>query len=150
MPSTVNKRCVVYNLAKRVRSQTVSLKFLLILLNKGYNMLYSTENLRWYCNLWSLCMRITKLTICRCRFFGGCNFWKELGPKARYGTLWSFLTYGYHKLQLVEKWKQNCCDTLLQNMKSHIESVYCIESGRRWKMKTPEFYKYLSALPDVY
>ena len=31
MPSTVNKRCVVYILAKRVRSQTVSLKFLWIL-----------------------------------------------------------------------------------------------------------------------
>ena len=28
MPSTVNKRCVVYILAKRVLSQTVSLKFL--------------------------------------------------------------------------------------------------------------------------
>ena len=39
MPSTVNKRFVVYILAKRVRSQTVSLKFLWILLNKGYNML---------------------------------------------------------------------------------------------------------------
>ena len=28
MPSTVNKRCVVYILAKQVRSQTVSFKFL--------------------------------------------------------------------------------------------------------------------------
>ena len=46
MPSTVNKRCVVYILAKRVRSQTVSLKFLWILLNKGYNMLNNTNNLR--------------------------------------------------------------------------------------------------------
>ena len=51
------------------------------------------------------------------------------------------LTYGYHKQQLVKKWKQNYCDTLLRNMKSHIESMYCIETGRRWKMKTPEFYK---------
>ena len=34
MPSTVNKRCVVYILVKRVRSQTVLLKFLWILLNK--------------------------------------------------------------------------------------------------------------------
>ena len=39
MPLTVNKRCVVYILAKNVRSQTVSLKFLWILLNKGYSML---------------------------------------------------------------------------------------------------------------
>ena len=46
MPSTVNKRCVVYILAKCVRSQTVSLKFLGILLNKGYNMLNNTKNLR--------------------------------------------------------------------------------------------------------
>ena len=43
MPSTVNKRCVVYILAKRVRAQTVSLKFLWILLNKGYNMLNNTQ-----------------------------------------------------------------------------------------------------------
>ena len=62
-------------------------------------------------------------------------FGKKLVPKARYGTLWSFLTYGYHKLQLVKNWKQNYCDTLLRNMKSHIESMYCIETGRRWKMK---------------
>ena len=44
MPSTVNKRCVVYILAKRVRPQTVSLKFLWILLNKGYIMLNNTKN----------------------------------------------------------------------------------------------------------
>ena len=43
MPSTVNKRCVAYILAKHVRSQTVSLKFLWILLNKGYNMLNNTK-----------------------------------------------------------------------------------------------------------
>ena len=43
MPSTVNKRCVVYILAKRVRSQIVSLKFLWNLLNKGYNMLNNTK-----------------------------------------------------------------------------------------------------------
>ena len=41
-------------LAKFVRSQTVSLKFLWILLNKGYTVLNNTKNLRWYCNLWSL------------------------------------------------------------------------------------------------
>ena len=32
-------------------------------------------------------------------------FWRfgtKLVPKARYGTLLSFLTYGYHKLQLVQ------------------------------------------------
>ena len=28
-------------------------------------------------------------------------------------------------------WKQNYCGTLLRNMKSHIESMYCIETGRR-------------------
>ena len=39
MPSTVIKRWVVYILAKRVRSHTVSLKFLWILLNKGCNIL---------------------------------------------------------------------------------------------------------------
>ena len=83
MPSTVNKRCVIYILAKRVRSQTVSLKCLWILLNKGYNMLNNTKNLRWYCNLWSLCMRMTQLTICRCRCFGGCNFWKEISSKSK-------------------------------------------------------------------
>ena len=35
-------------------------------------------------------------------------FGKKLVPKARYahGTLWSFLTYGYHKLQLVKNWQQ--------------------------------------------
>ena len=43
MPSTVNKRCIVYILAERVRSQTVSLKFLWILFNKGYNMLNNTK-----------------------------------------------------------------------------------------------------------
>ena len=43
MPSTVNKRCVVYILVKRVRSQTVSLKFLWILSNKGYNMLNNIQ-----------------------------------------------------------------------------------------------------------
>ena len=64
--------------------------------------------------------------------FGGCNW----VPKARYGTLWSLLTYGYHKLQLVKNWKQTDCDTILRNMKSHIESMYCIETGRRSKMKT--------------
>ena len=46
MPSTVNKRCVVYILARRVRSQTVSLKFLWILLNKGNNIINNTKNLR--------------------------------------------------------------------------------------------------------
>ena len=46
MPSTVNKRCVVYILAKRVRSQTVALKFLWVLLKKGYIMLNYTKNLR--------------------------------------------------------------------------------------------------------
>ena len=43
MPSPVNKRCVVYILAKRVRSQTVSLRFLWILLNKEYNVLNNTK-----------------------------------------------------------------------------------------------------------
>ena len=43
MPSTVTKRCVVYILARRVRSQTVSLKFLWVLLNKGYIMLKNTK-----------------------------------------------------------------------------------------------------------
>ena len=42
----VNKRCVVYILAKCVRSQTVSLKFRWILLNKGYKMLNNIKNLR--------------------------------------------------------------------------------------------------------
>ena len=46
MSSTVNKRRVVYILAKRVRSQALSLKFLCILLNKGYNMPNNTKNLR--------------------------------------------------------------------------------------------------------
>ena len=83
MPSTVNKRCVVYILAKRVRSQTVSRKFLWILLNKGYIMLNNTKNLRWYCKLWNLCMGMTLLTICQCRCFGDCNFWKEISSKSK-------------------------------------------------------------------
>ena len=62
-------------------------------------------------------------------------FGKKLVPKARYGNLWSFLTNGYHKLQLVKNRKQNYCDTLSRNMKSHIESMNCIETGRRWKWK---------------
>ena len=45
MTSIVNKRCVVYILAKRVRSQAVSLKFHWILLNKGYNMLNITKKI---------------------------------------------------------------------------------------------------------
>ena len=44
MLSTVKKRRVVYILDKRVRLQTVSLKFLEILLNKGYNILNNTKN----------------------------------------------------------------------------------------------------------
>ena len=63
-------------------------------------------------------------------------FGKKLVPKARYGTLWSFLTYGYHKLQLVKNWKQTYCDTLLRNMKSHIESIYIAlkpEGDEKWK-----------------
>ena len=43
MPSTVNKGCAVYILAKCVRSQTVSLKFLWILFNKGCKMLNNTK-----------------------------------------------------------------------------------------------------------
>ena len=43
MPSTVNKRCVVYILAKRVSSQTIILKFFWILLNKRCNMLNNTK-----------------------------------------------------------------------------------------------------------
>ena len=85
MPSTVNKRCVVYVLAKRVRSQAVSLNFLCILFNKWYNILNNTKYLWWYCNLWSICMRMTSLTICRCRCFGGCNFWKEISSKSKIG-----------------------------------------------------------------
>ena len=46
MPSTVNKRSAVYILATHVHSQTLSLKFRWILLNKGYNMLNNTENQR--------------------------------------------------------------------------------------------------------
>ena len=46
MPLTVNKRRVVYILAKRVRSHTVSMNFPWILLNKGYNILNNTKNLR--------------------------------------------------------------------------------------------------------
>ena len=142
MPSIVNKRCVVYILATRVHSQTVTLKLLWVLWNKGYNMLNNTKNLRWYCNLWSLCMRMTLVTICRCRCFGGCNFWKVISSKSK---IWYpmnlFELYWYHKLQLVKNWKQNYCDTLLRNIKSHIESMYCIETGRRWKMKTPESCK---------
>ena len=45
MPSTLNKRCVVYILAKRVRSLTVSLEFLWISLDKGYNILNNTKKL---------------------------------------------------------------------------------------------------------
>ena len=55
MPSTVNKRCVVYILATHVHSQTLSLKFRWSLLKKGYNMLNNTKNLRWY---WTLLNRL--------------------------------------------------------------------------------------------
>ena len=90
MPSTVNRRCDVYILAFGLRSRTVTLKFLLILLNKGYRMLNNTKTLQWYRNLWSLCVRMTTLTICRCPGFGGCIFLNNLVLKARYGALWSF------------------------------------------------------------
>ena len=75
------------------------------------------------------------MTFCRCRCFGGCNFWKEISSNARYGTQLSFLTYWYHKLQLAKNWKQNYCHTFLRNMKSHIESMYCIETegDEKWK-----------------
>ena len=136
MPTTVNKRCVVYILAKRVRSQTVSLKFLWILLNKRYNMLNNTRHLRWYYVMHIQRLHRLQLTICRCRYFGGCNFWKENSSKSKIWYPVKLLTHGYQKLQLVKNWKQNYCDTLLRNMKSHIESMYCIETGRRWKMKT--------------
>ena len=144
MPSTVNKRCVVYILAKRVRSQIVSLKFLWNLLNKGYNMLNNTKIYDDIAtNGVSVCAwhnwRPAVVGVLAVVIFG-----KKLVPKAWYGTMWSFLTYGtiscfcgYHKLQLVKNWKQNYCDTLLRNMKSHIESMHCIETGRRWKMKNP-------------
>ena len=46
-------------------------------------MLNNTKNLRLYCNLWSLCMRMTYLTICRCRCLCGCNFWKEISSKSK-------------------------------------------------------------------
>ena len=44
-------------------------------------MLNNIKNLRWYWILWSLCMRMTSLTVCRRRCFGGCNFWKEISSK---------------------------------------------------------------------
>ena len=141
MPSTVNKRYVVYILAKRVRSQTISLTLLWILLNKGYNMLNNTKNLRWYCNLWSLCMRMTYLTICRCRSFGGCNFWKEISSKSKIWYPLKLFDIWIPQTAIVEHLKQNYCVTLLRNIKSHIESMHCIETGRRWKMNTPEFCK---------
>ena len=124
MPSTVNKRCVVYILAKRVRLHTVSLKFLWILLNKGYNMLNNTKNLRWYCNLWSLCMRMTLLTFCRCRCFGGCNFWKEISSKSKIWYPVKLFDIWIPQTATCQKWKQNYCDTFLRNMKSHIESMH--------------------------
>ena len=117
--------------SERVRSQTVSLKFLWILLNKGYNMLiyddiacYEVSVCAWR-NWRSVVVVVLAVVI----------FGKKLVPKSRYGTLWSFLTYGYHKLQLVKNLKQNYCDTILRNMKSHIESMFCIETGgdEKWK-----------------
>ena len=62
-------------------------------------------------------------------------FGKKWVPKARYGTLRSFLTYGFHKLQLVKNWKHNYCDMLLRNMKSHIESIIALkpEGDENWK-----------------
>ena len=35
-------------------------------------------------------------------------------------------------------------------MKSHIESMYGIETGRRWKMKTTEFYTQLQKKRTTY
>ena len=81
MHSTVKRRRVVYILAKRERSQTVSLTFLRILLNEGYNMLINTKNLRWYRNWWIICMRMTSLTLCCCPGFRGCIFLKEISSK---------------------------------------------------------------------
>ena len=131
MPSTVNKRCVVYILAKRVRLQTVSLKFLRILLNKGYNMLNNTKNpneiatyevsvsawRHWRCDV----VDVLAVVI----------FGKKLVPKARYGTLWSFLTYGYHKLQLVKIIATRFCETWNRILKACISLKP--EGDEKWK-----------------
>ena len=133
MPSTVNRRCVVYICYCTILynilyfSETCALsdrfiKFLWILLNKGYNMLNNTKKkLRWYRNLWSLFMSMTSLTVCRCPGFCSCISLKEISSKSK---IW-------YPLKLFDIWipqtvtcltlEQTYCDTLLRNMKSHIE-----------------------------
>ena len=87
MPSTVNKRCVVYISAKRVRSQTVSLMFLLILLNKGFNMLNNTKKSTMILQLMKYLYAHDVIDDLPLSVIGGCNFGKKLVPKPRYGTL---------------------------------------------------------------
>ena len=138
MPSTVNKRCVVYILAKRVRSHTVSLKFLWIVLNKGYNML---NNTKIYDDIATYEVSVYAWRNWRAAVVGVLAvaiFGKKLVPKVRYGTLWSFLTYGYHKLQLVKNWKQNFeirfCKTWNRILKAC--SALKPEWGEKWKPRS--------------
>ena len=83
MPSTVNKRRVVYILAKRVRSHAVSLKFLCILLNKGHAKQYhkSTMILQLMKSLYAHDV-IDDLPLSGF-FFGGCNFWGKNSSKSK-------------------------------------------------------------------
>ena len=48
----------------------------------------------------SLCVRDVIDGLPLSRFWRLYFFWKKLILKARYGTLWSFLTYGYQKSTL--------------------------------------------------
>ena len=113
---TVNKRCVLYILAKRFRSQTVSLRFLRILLNKRYNML---NNTKIYDDIATYEVSVCAWRNWRSAIVGVLAvviFGKKLVLKAR---LWYhvklFDIWIPNNWQLVKNWGQNYCETLLRN-----------------------------------
>ena len=62
-------------------------------------------------------------------------FGKKLVTKARYGTLWSSLTYGYQNLQLVKNWKQNIEIRFCETWNRILKACFALkpEGDEKWK-----------------
>ena len=83
MPSTVNRRCVVHILAKRARSQTVSIEPLWMSLNIGCSMLINSKMLGWYHDERSLYAHDVIGAFNRIPVFTGCSLLKEISSKSK-------------------------------------------------------------------
>ena len=134
MPSTVNRWCFVYILVRHERSQTISLKFRSILLSKVYTMRKQYQKSTMISQFMKSLYAHDVIDVLPLSWFW--LFGKKLVPKARCEAFWNVDITNCNLSKIGSKNNAlRFCEIWIRTLKA----CNRIETGRRWKMKTPKF-----------